>query len=55
MPNDCRLASDRGSREENLPEYVVETDELNVGGEVGVNTILAEELVVLNVVSLTDE
>ena len=51
-----QLVSDtqRGTnvREEDLSEDIVQEDELDIGGQVGVNPIFAEELVVLNVIPL---
>ena len=39
-------------REEDLAEDVVQAEQLNPGGKVGVDTVFAEVLVVLNVVTL---
>ena len=39
-------------REEHFAEHVVQADELDAGGQVGVDAVLAEELMVLYVVSL---
>ncbi len=44
----------RSVREEDLAEDVVQADELEVGGEVGVYSVLTKELVVLDVVFLKE-
>ena len=41
-----------GLREEDFAEHVVKADQLEVGGEIGVDSVLAEELVVFDMVSL---
>ena len=39
-------------REEHFAKHVVQADELDAGGQVGVDAVLAEELMVFYVVSL---
>ena len=42
----------RDLREEDLAEHVVQADELELGGQVCVDSILSKKLVVLDVISL---
>jgi len=42
-------------RKENFSKNIIEKQELDIGGEIGVDSILAKELVVFDVIFLIDD
>jgi len=42
-------------RKKNFAKNVVEKEELKIGGEVGIDTVLAKELVMFDMIFLTDD